>query len=511
LESEGRHVTGDVQLSQGVGVTDTDIALFIDGKTILNQVDSGINQLSELPVEIGQLINLQTLDLRRNRLKEWPSQIEQLSAITIDLRGNEILPPVIEAELRIEREKEIRAERIVKNIQTAIHHFAESGVRLDDEVSFLRSWIERPLSVGGVTPSGKPLARTMARYVDPNSTGPVVELGPGTGPVTEALVEAGVEPSRLVLVEFNPAFCRILRSRFPAATLVQGDAYSMRRLLDTLLTRPAAAIVSGLPLVTKPISMRLRLLRDAYDLMLPGAPFVQFTYSIASPLPRLLDGFSVEASERIWMNLPPARVWVYRKNRDTNDIQGTLQTHGEAEPIPQRRKSLPKFKLAPLGNVGEQSQSESSTTSTKPDSEGQRNFDLKEFEIHVHNLYQTLQQEPVLDGFNHPGLSILIRAFESYPNVAAQWMHDQITNLSRPSIAADILRLLCRFKPHTSAWRRDVVVAALQSKSDELRDAAIQAVETWAEPELVALLKAHSDTAPWLADYATQVIRDLAY
>jgi phosphatidylethanolamine/phosphatidyl-N-methylethanolamine N-methyltransferase len=185
--------------------------------------------------------------------------------------------------------------------------------RLDDEVRFIRSWIERPLSTGAVTPSGKILARTMARYVDPNSIGPVVELGPGTGPVTEALVEDGVDPSRLVLVESNPVFCRILRARYPDATLVQGDAYSMRRLLETLLFQPAAAVVSGLPLITKPVKMRLRLIRDAFDLMVPGAPFVQFTYAVASPLPRRFGGFSVEASERIWMNIPPARVWVYRK------------------------------------------------------------------------------------------------------------------------------------------------------------------------------------------------------
>jgi len=185
-------------------------------------------------------------------------------------------------------------------------------------VRFIRSWIERPLSIGAVTPSGKLLARTMARYVDPASDGPIVELGPGTGPVTEALVEAGVAPSRLVLVEFNSAFCRLLRSRYPEATLVQGDAYSLRRLLETLLLQPAAAVVSGLPLITKPIGERLHLLRDAFDLMLPGAPFVQFTYSMAAPLPKRLGGYSVEASERIWMNIPPARVWVYRQSEDRN-------------------------------------------------------------------------------------------------------------------------------------------------------------------------------------------------
>jgi phosphatidylethanolamine/phosphatidyl-N-methylethanolamine N-methyltransferase len=160
------------------------------------------------------------------------------------------------------------------------------------------------------------LARTMARYVDPQSTGPVVELGPGTGPITEALVAAGVDPARLVLVEFDPTFCRILRSRYPDATLVQGDAYSLRRLLETLLIQPAAAVVSGLPLITKPLKMRMRLLRDAFDLMLPGAPFVQFTYSVASPVPKRLGGFTAEASERIWLNIPPARVWVYRKTGD---------------------------------------------------------------------------------------------------------------------------------------------------------------------------------------------------
>jgi phosphatidylethanolamine/phosphatidyl-N-methylethanolamine N-methyltransferase len=184
-------------------------------------------------------------------------------------------------ERKIERQIRLferKRNGIGKKIEEQIRLFERRrGIRLDDEVRFLRSWIERPLSIGAVTPSGKILARAMARYVDPNSNGPVVELGPGTGPVTEALVEAGVAPSRLVLVEFNPSFCRILRSRYPEATLVQGDAYSMRRLLETLLLQPAAAVVSGLPLVTKPIKMRLRLIRDAFDLMLPGAPFVQFT------------------------------------------------------------------------------------------------------------------------------------------------------------------------------------------------------------------------------------------
>jgi phosphatidylethanolamine/phosphatidyl-N-methylethanolamine N-methyltransferase len=190
---------------------------------------------------------------------------------------------------------------------------AKKSLRLDDEVRFIRSWLEKPLATGAVTPSGKILARTMAGFVDPNADGPVIELGPGTGPVTEALVAQGIDPARLVLVEFNSTFCRLLRTRYPSATVVQGDAYRLRRLLGDLLRVPAAAIVSGLPLVTKPLKTRLRLISDAFALMSPGAPFVQFTYAVISPIPRALAGVHVEASERIWLNLPPARVWVYRK------------------------------------------------------------------------------------------------------------------------------------------------------------------------------------------------------
>ena len=186
-------------------------------------------------------------------------------------------------------------------------------LRLDDEVRFLRSWIEKPLHMGAVMPSGRVLARTMAQYVDVQSDGPVVELGPGTGAITNALIEHGIDQKRLVLVEYNPGFCALLRDRYPQARVVQGDAYTLRDSLWDVLSVPASAVVSGLPLVTKPMMTRLRLIRDAFIALAPGAPFVQFTYSVAPPIPKSLPGVSTEASERIWMNLPPARVWVYRK------------------------------------------------------------------------------------------------------------------------------------------------------------------------------------------------------
>jgi phosphatidylethanolamine/phosphatidyl-N-methylethanolamine N-methyltransferase len=190
----------------------------------------------------------------------------------------------------------------------------KKGLRLDDEVRFIRSWLEKPLATGAVTPSGRFLARAMARNVDIDIPGPIVELGPGTGPVTEALVDWGVDPARLVLVEFNPVFCRLLRSRYPEATVVQGDAYNLKRLLENILPDPAAAVVSGLPLLTKPVKTRVRLINDVFHLTRPDASFIQFTYSMTTPpIPKGLARFATEASDRIWLNFPPARVWVYRR------------------------------------------------------------------------------------------------------------------------------------------------------------------------------------------------------
>jgi phosphatidylethanolamine/phosphatidyl-N-methylethanolamine N-methyltransferase len=189
----------------------------------------------------------------------------------------------------------------------------ERSLRFDDEVRFIRSWLEKPLAIGAVTPSGRALATTMARYVDPDAPGPVIELGPGTGPITEALIDQGVQEERLVLVEYNPTFCQLLRNRFPRATVVQGDAYGGLRRIGSEQAAAAAAIVSGLPLFTKPLRTRVRLLRDALHVMRAGAPFVQFTYAVVPPIPKSAVNTRVEASDRIWLNLPPARVWVYRK------------------------------------------------------------------------------------------------------------------------------------------------------------------------------------------------------
>jgi phosphatidylethanolamine/phosphatidyl-N-methylethanolamine N-methyltransferase len=187
------------------------------------------------------------------------------------------------------------------------------GKGLPDAARFLKSWVERPLQIGAVQPSGRALAHTMASYVDPAARGPVIEIGPGTGPVTAALLRRGVSAERLVLVEFSPEFCGLLRERYPKVRVIEGDAYAIGATLEPLGLAPATAVVSSLPLLTRPLEKRLDLLRQCFALMADGGPFIQFTYGTMAPIPRQGENYAAIPSRRIWLNMPPARVWVYRR------------------------------------------------------------------------------------------------------------------------------------------------------------------------------------------------------
>ena len=186
------------------------------------------------------------------------------------------------------------------------------AAKLADEARFIKAWLDNPSVTGAISPSGRQLARAMARLVDPAATGPVIELGPGTGPVTEALVEHGIAQERLILVEYDAAFCQLLAKRFPRAKIVQGDAYNLARTLAPHLREPACAVVSSLPLLLREESDRRGVLADAFALMQDGAPFIQFTYGLKSPVPRQ-TGMSALRSKPVLMNLPPAYVWTYRQ------------------------------------------------------------------------------------------------------------------------------------------------------------------------------------------------------
>ncbi len=181
-----------------------------------------------------------------------------------------------------------------------------------DQWRFLRGLIERPKNVGAIAPSSPQLARAIAAQIDPKVDGPVLELGPGTGVITEALVARGIAPERITAIEYDSEFARMVRQRFPKVDVIEGDAFDLVHTLGRERDAPFAGIVSGLPLLNFPLHKRTALIEGALSQLKPGAPFVQFSYGLNAPA-QPPKGFAVRRAALVWKNLPPARVWVYRQ------------------------------------------------------------------------------------------------------------------------------------------------------------------------------------------------------
>lgn len=167
-------------------------------------------------------------------------------------------------------------------------------------------------------PSSKMLASEMARHVDPESDGLIVELGGGTGVITRALLNAGVTNDRLVIIENDKTFYKLLKKRFPELRVIHGDA---RHLVDALKPCDGQAIesvVSSLPLKAFPGESRKRIMDQAFQLMGPQGAFIQYTYWFKSPAnSALLNGLNLsrEAAGHVWLNVPPATIWRYRSDQ----------------------------------------------------------------------------------------------------------------------------------------------------------------------------------------------------
>jgi phosphatidylethanolamine/phosphatidyl-N-methylethanolamine N-methyltransferase len=152
----------------------------------------------------------------------------------------------------------------------------------------------------------------------PDREGLVIELGGGTGPITYALLEAGVRADHLVVVERDPHFHRYLQQRFPGINVVCGDALHLTSLIEGLSSKtPTCAVVSGLPLLSMNALTQKRLLQQSMDLTLGKGPFIQFSYSPTSPVKKTVEkelGLVSHCVAQVWRNVPPAKVWMYEQN-----------------------------------------------------------------------------------------------------------------------------------------------------------------------------------------------------
>ncbi|WP_250516991.1 methyltransferase domain-containing protein [Caballeronia sp. INDeC2] len=171
---------------------------------------------------------------------------------------------------------------------------------------FLREALLHPWSAGAFFPSSRHLADAMARPVPLAGTGPVVELGAGTGAVTQALLDRGVRPERLLVVERAPTLAAHLRARFPQLRIIEGDA----RNLGSFLTNHdrVDAVVSSVPLRSLPYAESRSMVAHWCSVLPAGTLLIQFTYALYGPPRHLSDEFVELSSEVTWLNLPPARI-----------------------------------------------------------------------------------------------------------------------------------------------------------------------------------------------------------
>lgn len=182
------------------------------------------------------------------------------------------------------------------------------AMQAGDTARFLRAWLADPLAIAAVAPSGQTLARLMTAGIGPE-TGPVIELGPGTGVFTRALLSRGVAPENLLLIERSPTFTLLLRERFPDLDIVCDLAQRLDHYAGTRLPGSPGAIVSGLPLLAMSRLVQQEILTAAFCALRPGGTFVQFTYGHVPPVDKVVArrlGLTSDCIGRTLCNLPPA-------------------------------------------------------------------------------------------------------------------------------------------------------------------------------------------------------------
>jgi phospholipid N-methyltransferase len=188
--------------------------------------------------------------------------------------------------------------------------------------TFFRQWLKNPLAIAALSPSSRRLAREMTKQLPENATR-VIELGGGTGVFTRALLDKGIQPRNLLVVELNAELHRLLQKQFPGVHVVRGDARELHRIIADAGFAEAGqvdAILSGLGLLSMSRATQRKILSAAFSVLGPEGRFIQFTYGPASPVSRELLtelGLGVHRGGIAWRNVPPAAVYVYTRNRST--------------------------------------------------------------------------------------------------------------------------------------------------------------------------------------------------
>jgi len=187
---------------------------------------------------------------------------------------------------------------------------------IKENFSFFKSWARSPRTTGSIIPSTSSIGHTMGGYINLERDGYIVEIGAGTGALTQGLLKSGIHYKRIILVELNKNLVKHLNRKFPDVLVIHGDAQKLEELLPEHIKKDVQAIVSGLPFVSLPKKISYNILQAIEKLLPEKGIFLQFTYRPwKSPLKSA--NFIGERIGREFFNFPPAAIWSYRKKENS--------------------------------------------------------------------------------------------------------------------------------------------------------------------------------------------------
>ncbi|KQV42195.1 SAM-dependent methyltransferase [Rhizobium sp. Root73] len=187
------------------------------------------------------------------------------------------------------------------------------GKKFDEEIRFFKGWRSNMKAVGSIVPTSGITARRMASVVNPHSGLPVLELGPGTGVITKAILQKGVQPENLVSIEFSTDFYQHLVKTYPDVDFINGDAFDLDKTLGPRRDQQFDSVISAVPLLNFPMHMRVSLIDDLLSRIPVGRPVIQISYGPLSPVVAMPDRYQISHYDFVVRNIPPAQLWVYRK------------------------------------------------------------------------------------------------------------------------------------------------------------------------------------------------------
>jgi phosphatidylethanolamine/phosphatidyl-N-methylethanolamine N-methyltransferase len=186
-------------------------------------------------------------------------------------------------------------------------------MKFEEEIRFFKGMVSQPKKVGAIVPTSSITARRMASVINTHSGLPVLELGPGTGVITKAILAQGIKPENLTSIEYSTDFYQQLLRSYPGVNFINGDAFDIATTLGDQKDQIFDCVISAVPMLNFPMASRISMLEQLLDRLPPGRPVIQISYGPVSPIVAQPSRYHIKHFDFVVRNIPPAQLWTYTR------------------------------------------------------------------------------------------------------------------------------------------------------------------------------------------------------